>query len=465
MRLTSDRDGDIPLTMDRLLHDLLSRRAFAASGLGLAASLLRPRRLNGAPTPRRAPTIDGRRVNRILSDLEAFGGTGDGGTTRLAYSDHDLAARDFVGSVMEDAELSVSVDLAGNLVGHRPGRRQGEPAIVIGSHIDSVPQGGSYDGQVGVAGALEVALSLRDQGIDLDHPLEVMVFQNEEGGKTGSRALVGRVEPFELDIETASGFSIGEGIRRLGGDPGRIREARRRTGSIHGFLELHIEQGAVLERAGIQIGVVEGIVGIRRWNVEVRGEANHAGTTPMDQRTDALVGASELVLAIHEIASSVPGRHVATVGRISVEPGAPNVIPGTARFTLEIRDLSMERIDHLLETIQAEARETDRKRGLETRFERFYESLGAPTDPRLRQLVEESAHTAGFSTLRMPSGAGHDAQSMAELGPVGMVFVPSRSGISHSPDEWTAPDDVTRGTEVLFHTLVDMDGLDLPWPV
>ncbi|NNM33376.1 MAG: M20/M25/M40 family metallo-hydrolase, partial [Gemmatimonadetes bacterium] len=204
--------------------------------------------------------------------------------------------------------------------------------------------------------------------------------------------------------------------------------------------------------------------GIRRWNVDVMGSANHAGTTPMDQRTDALVGASELIVAIRDIASSAPGRQVATVGRISVEPGAPNVIPGAARFTLEIRDLSMDRIDQVFQAIQAVAQEADRSTGLHTRFERFYESLGAPTDPRLRQLVEDSANAAGFSTLRMPSGAGHDAQSMAELGPVGMVFVPSRAGISHSPDEWTAPDDVARGTEVLFHTLLAMDTADLPWP-
>lgn len=449
---------------DRLPHQALSRRAFAAASVGLAGSLVGARRIAAGTTGQRPLTVNGARVNRILEDLQTFGGTGDGGTTRLAYSDHDLAARDFARGLMEDAGLTVTVDLAGNLVGHLPGRLGESSPIVIGSHLDSVPQGGSYDGQVGTAGALEVALSLRDQGIEPDHPLEVTVFQNEEGGKTGSRALVGRVEPFELDIETASGFSIAEGVRRLGGDPGRIHEARRRPGSIHGFLELHIEQGAVLERAETQIGVVEGIVGIRRWNVDVMGSANHAGTTPMDQRTDALVGASELIVAIRDIASSTPGRQVATVGRISVEPGAPNVIPGAARFTLEIRDLSMDTIDQVFQAIQAVAQEADRSKGLHTRFERFYESLGAPTDPRLRQLVEDSATAAGFSTLRMPSGAGHDAQSMAELGPVGMVFVPSRAGISHSPDEWTAPDDVARGTEVLFHTLVAMDTADLPWP-
>ena len=443
---------------------ILSRRAFATAGLGLVGTLLARRRVEGQTTTTSIHVVNGERVNRILADLQTFGGTGNGGTTRLAYSDEDLAAREFVRGILEEAGLTVDADLAGNLVGRRPGRFPDRAPLIIGSHIDSVPEGGSYDGQVGSAGALEVALTLHEQGIELDHPLEVMIFQNEEGGKTGSRALVGRVEPFELEIETASGFTIAEGIRRLGGAPERLAEARREAGSIHGFLELHIEQGAVLEASRRQIGVVEGIVGIRRWNVDVRGSANHAGTTPMDQRKDALVAASELIVAIHEIASSGPGRQVATVGRIAVQPDAPNVVPGSARFTLEIRDLSMERIDEVFQEVQEAAAVTDGKRSTRTGFERFYESLGAPTDPRLRQVVEDSAHAAGFSTLRMPSGAGHDAQSMAELGPVGMVFVPSRSGISHSPDEWTHPDDIARGTEVLFHTLVALDQLELPWP-
>ena len=230
---------------------------------------------------------------------------------------------------------------------------------------------------------------------------------------------------------------------------------------MHGFFELHVEQGAVLDRTDVQIGVVEGIVGIRRWNITVEGAANHAGTTPMDQRRDALVAASELTLAIESIAAAGTGRQVATVGRIEAVPGAPNVIPGIVRATLEIRDLSMERIDEVFAEIARAADRIDRDRGVATGFSRFYESLGAPTDPRLRDMVEESAHALGYSTQRMPSGAGHDAQSMAEIGPVGMIFVPSRDGISHSPDEWTAPDAVARGANVLLHAVLALDLADM----
>lgn len=436
----------------------LSRRDFGRLLAGGAVAL--GGRGGRLPSPAAAGQpgvrVDEERVNRILLDLQDHGGTGDGGTTRVAFSDEDLAARAYVRSRLEEAGLEVSVDLAGNLIGRRPGTSGGTP-IVIGSHIDTVPEGGSYDGQVGSAGAIEVALTLADHDISLDHDLEVVVFQNEEGGKTGSRALVGRVEPFELDIVTASGLTIRDGIRRLGGDPDRLAGARRTDGSMHGFFELHVEQGAVLDRARVQIGVVEGIVGIRRWNVTVEGAANHAGTTPMDQRRDALAAASELTLAVEGIATAGPGRQVATVGRIEAVPGAPNVIPGMVRATLEIRDLSMERIDEVFAEIARAADRIDRDREVATGFSRFYESLGAPTDPRLRDMVEESAHALGYSTQRMPSGAGHDAQSMAELGAVGMIFVPSRDGISHSPEEWTAPEDVGRGANVLLHAVLALD--------
>ena len=431
---------------------ILSRRDFgrlAAAPLILGTSI-RER------APHQVMEVDHGRVNGVLEDLQRYGGTGDGGTTRLAYSDEDLEARHYVATRLEEAGMTTRTDVAGNLIGRKEGRRDGDP-IVIGSHIDTVPGGGSYDGQVGSAGAIEVALTLSERSVALDHPLEVMVFQNEEGGKTGSRALVGRVEPFELDIETASGYTIRDGIRRLGGDPGRLEDGRRPSGAIHAFLELHIEQGAVLDRDRIDIGVVEGIVGIRRWNIDVEGTVNHAGTTPMDQRRDALVAASELTVAINRIASSGSGRQVATVGRIEAHPGAPNVIPGRVRATLEIRDLSMERIGDVFGEITTAAAEIDGRRGVSTSFSRFYESLAAPTDPALRAIVEESAHALGYTTLRMPSGAGHDAQSMAEICPVGMVFVPSREGVSHSPDEWTSPESVTRGTNVLLHSVLALD--------
>ncbi len=437
-------------------------RAASASAVWLAGGGTGS--LRGQP-----PVVNGDRLNRILNDFRRFGGTANGGTTRLAYSDEDLAGRAYARGVMGEAGLDVSVDLAGNLVGRRPGTDPEALPVVIGSHMDSVPAGGSYDGQVGSAGALEVALTLRDlalrdPGLELRHPLEVVIFQNEEGGKTGSRALVGRVRPFELDIVTASGFTIGDGISRLGGDPARLAEARRTPGRMAAFLELHIEQGGFLEADGVQIGVVEGIVGIRRWNIVVRGAQNHAGTTPMPMRRDALVATADLIRAVHEVATGAPGRQVATVGRIEAVPGAPNVVPGEVRATLEIRDLAMERISEIFAAIERRARAIESDRKVTVAFVPFYESLAAPTAPHLREIVARSAEALGYSHVRMPSGAGHDAQSMAELGPVGMIFVPSRGGISHSPAEFTPPEDVTRGANVLLGAVLGVGGGGSRWP-
>ena len=409
-----------------------------------------------APAPQ-APHVDGDRLNAILGAFRRFGGTDGGGTTRLAYSDEDLGGRAYARRVMEQSGLEASVDLAGNLVGRRPGTDPAALPIIVGSHMDTVPAGGSYDGQVGSAGALEVALTLYHHGVELRYPLEVIIFQNEEGGKTGSRALVGRVDPGDLDIVTASGFTIRNGTARLGGDPARLDDARREPGSMAGFFELHIEQGGLLEADGTQIGVVEGIVGIRRWNVTVRGAQNHAGTTPMPQRRDALVAAADFVRAANEVATTMEGRQVATVGWIEAVPGAPNVVPGEVRATLEIRDLEMAKIERVFGEIEARAGAIEQARDVTIDFDHFYESLAAPTDPRFRDIVEASAAELGYSHVRMPSGAGHDAQSMAELGPVGMIFVPSRDGISHSPREYTAPDDITRGANVLLGAVLALD--------
>ena len=432
------------------------RRDFLKVSAVLAAAL--PGRLGAHTAPaRQTPRVDGDRLNSILAAFRRFGGTDDGGTTRLAYSAEALEGRTYAQRAMEQSGLQVSVDLAGNLVGRRAGTDPAALPIIIGSHMDTVPEGGSYDGQVGSAGALEVALTLYHQDVELRHPLEVIIFQNEEGGKTGSRALVGRVEPHELDIVTASGFTIRDGTRRLGGDPARLDDARRDPGTMAGFFELHIEQGGLLHASGTQIGVVEGIVGIRRWNITVHGAQNHAGTTPMAQRRDALVAAADLIRAVNEVATTMEGRQVATVGKIEAVPGAPNVVPGEVRATLEIRDLEMDRIERVFTEIEARARTIEADREVTIDLSRFYESLAAPTDPRFRDIVEASAAVLGYSHTRMPSGAGHDAQSMAELGPVGMIFVPSRDGISHSPREYTAPDDVTRGTDVLLTSVLALD--------
>ena len=395
----------------------MNRRHFTRlTALGAAGSLL-PSRVGAWPS--QALSADPGRLGERMRTLATFGANDAGGIDRVAFSDANVEALAWVEARFADAGFETSRDLAGNLIARRTGREGGLPPIAFGSHIDSVPGGGNFDGQVGSMGALEVATVLSESGHATRHPLEAVIFTNEEGGKTGSRALAGEVEAFELDIETASGFTIGEGLRRLGGDPGRLAEARRAPGSISAFLELHVEQGAVLDADGVDVGVVEGIVGIMRWNVTVEGSTNHAGTTPMDRRADALVGAARLIDATHRIARELPGRQVATVGRLLAEPGAPNVIPGRVVMSLEIRDLTMEGIERVFEAIRAEA--------------------------------------LGLSYLRMPSGAGHDAQSMALLGPVGMIFVPSVAGISHAPEEHTELADVVRGTDVLLRTLLAMD--------
>lgn len=447
----------------------MDRRAFSRLSAAALAGLALPRSLSGAE--RAAGTapggargqelrVDGARLNARLGELAGFGRDDEGGNMRVAFSDADLEARAWYADLLRGAGLEVRTDEAGNLWGRRDGTEPGLPPLVLGSHLDAVPGGGHYDGQVGAMGALEVAWTLADAGHATRHPVEVVVFPNEEGGKTGSRALVGQVEPFELDLETASGYTIGQGLARLGGDPDRLEAARMAPGDVAAFLELHVEQGAVLDADGIDIGVVEGIVGIMRWEVVVEGDTNHAGTTPMPRRRDALVAASRFVDAVHRTALEMPGRQVATVGRLAVEPGAPNVIPGRVVLSLEIRDLSMDGIEDVYEAVRARAAAIAEETGTTFSFSRFYLSEAAPTHPQIRDVVEAQARARGLSTLRMPSGAGHDAQSMAKIGPVGMIFVPSRDGISHDAREFTAPEDVTRGTDVLLGTLLTLDRMD-----
>lgn len=414
---------------------------------------------NPAPARRRPQALfaDPTRLGERMRRLATFGANAAGGIDRVAFSDANIEALDWVSQILTEAGFRTGMDLAGNLVATKPGSEPGLRPLMFGSHIDSVPGGGNFDGQVGSMGAVEVAAVLAAAGHTTRHPLEIALFCNEEGGKTGSRALAGEIEPFELDIETASGFTIGEGLRRLGGDPERLAAARRETGSLTAFLELHVEQGAVLDADGVDIGIVEGIVGIMRWNVTVEGMTNHAGTTPMDRRRDAMVGAARFVDTVHRTASEMPGRQVATVGRLVAEPGAPNVIPGRVTMTLEIRDLSMEGIERVFDAIVQASTALERESGMTYAFERFYTSTAAPTDARIRDMIERGVDDLGLSSIRMPSGAGHDAQSIALLGPVGMIFVPSVAGISHAPEERTEPHDVVNGTNVLLATLLELD--------
>lgn len=420
--------------------------------LGVAATVA------GAAPQDALPRADAARLERRIGELGRFGANPGGGVSRVAFSGADIAGREYVKGLMRGAGLEVRVDAAGNVIGRRPGTDPALPVIMAGSHIDSVPQGGNYDGDVGVLGAIAVAELLREHGIPTRHPLEFVVFTDEEGGTVGSQAMAGRVGSDALDLTSHSGLTIRDGIRAVGGNPDRLADAARRPGELAAYVELHIEQGAILDESGIDIGVVEGIVGIRWWDVTVTGVANHAGTTPMDRRHDALVTASELVLAVNRIASTMPGTQVATVGRIHAEPGAPNVIPGRVAMSLEIRDLDAARMEAVFRAVEVEAQRMANARGAAIRLDEVQMGLEpAPTDERLRKVIEASAASLGLSNRRMPSGAGHDAQEIARIAPMGMIFVPSRGGISHAPQEFTAPADLANGADVLLRTLLEID--------
>lgn len=400
---------------------------------------------------------NGDRLLADLATLSRIGATAAGGVNRPAYSDADVETRVAVQAMMRDAGLEVSVDAAGNTFGRCAGSAADAKPIIIGSHTDSVPDGGRYDGPLGVLAALEVARALGDERFILRHALEVVNFQNEEGGLVGSTIVAGRFPPDGLARRAVSGYTIAEGIARLGGSPDRIEDARRQRGSIAGYLELHIEQGRVLERAGADIGVVEGLVGIRYWAVTFSGVASHAGTTPMSDRHDALVAASRFVDAVDRVVRAEPGRHVGTVGQLTVFPGGANVVPGRVALTLELRDLDLGVVARLYDRLEAEARRIAADTGTTVALDPTHTNLPALTSPSIQDAVSRAANALGLRTHTMPSGAGHDAQNMSAIGPSGMIFVPSVDGISHSPREFTRDEDVRRGADTLLGAVLLLD--------
>lgn len=415
-----------------------------------------------AAEPGESPRVSGERLMENLRGLSEYGKNPQGGVSRVAYSDADRAGREFVLGLMREAGLEVSIDFAGNLVGTRPGTEPGLKPIVIGSHIDSVPEGGNYDGDVGSLAAIEVARTLQEQGVRLRHPLQVIIFSNEEGVMLGSSAIGRKAEAARLDAVSQSGKVVRDGVRFLGGDPDRIAEVSRQPGSIAAYLELHIEQGGVLEKEKLQIGIVEGIVGILNSEVTISGVANHAGTTPMDLRQDALLAAGRFIERFNQLITSVPGRQVGTLGWIEAEPGAYNVIPGKVTLGLEIRDLDAAKIESLFGKSRQVAEEVGRLNGTTFMFSPRDLSLPALTDRNLQEVIGANAKRLGLSSRRMPSGAGHDAQEMANLGPIGMIFIPSVGGISHSPREFSQPGDIENGANVLLGTVLSVDTMGPP---
>ena len=436
----------------------MERRTFVA---GMVAAGMTPLRASTRPLrPGTALRVDGGRVNEQLVQLAEFGKSPTG-TRRMAYTDADRQGREYILRLMQEAGLEVRIDTAGNILGRREGTEPGAPAIFFGSHIDSVPNGGNYDGDVGVLSSIEAVRALVSRNERTRHPLEVVVFQNEEGGLIGSKLMATGLTDEELNRVANSGKTLREGIGFLGGDVAHREEARRSSSQTLCYLELHIEQGGNLETLGKTIGVVEGIVSLREVEVTVDGFANHAGTTPMDHRQDAMLAAAQFAVEMNRMVRAMPGRQVATVGRIAAQPGAPNVVPGRVVFSIDYRDLAVATLDRLDEQFHDIARKIELETGTRFSFDQHPASAPALMNDELRAMIAESAGGLGLSTHSLPSGAGHDAQQMAKITPTAMIFIPSRGGISHSPNEYTSPEDVVHGANALLQTvlLVDQNGM------
>jgi beta-ureidopropionase / N-carbamoyl-L-amino-acid hydrolase len=399
------------------------------------------------------PEPDGDRLLTDLDHLASIGASRTGGVTRIAFSPADLEARDWLETQLRELQLDVRHDAAGNTIGRYPGRSPGLHPLALGSHTDTVPEGGRFDGALGVLAALASVRALHDAGVQLRHPVEVIDFVAEEAtlgpGTLGSRAMVGRLGAEQLAEASGDGRSIADRLQAAGLDPRGVAEAARPPGSLAAYLELHIEQGGTLEREGVAIGIVEGIVGIRRYAATFTGQANHAGTTPMAERRDALVMAAPFVLGLREAVERAG--IVGTIGALRLEPNAPNVIPGRVELSAEIRGLD----EPVLDRVEAELADLAAAHG------GGWRRLGAKepvrSDPGLMAALEAACDDLGLGWRRMPSGAGHDAVAIAAIAPVAMLFVPSRGGISHSPEEHTEAQDCVNGARALLRALLEVD--------
>ena len=406
-------------------------------------------------------SINNQRLNQTLQELGHLGESPTG-MDRVAYSPEDILGRNYSIKLMQEAGLKTRIDTAGNIIGRRSGTDDNLPAIAIGSHTDTVPKGGKYDGALGVMAAIEVIRTLEEQGHFTRHPLEVINFTNEEGTRfhrwlVGSRSMSGLLEQEDLDAVDDDGMGLGPCLADIGGDMSRINEAIRGPDELAAYLELHIEQGPYLHQSGNPIGVVTGITGRAVFEVEIEGKANHAGTTPMATRRDALVSASKLILAVQQMAAEQEICRVSTVGSIRAIPNAVNVIPGSASIGLEFRDTDMNALaaaEQELRRITDEAKVNEEVR-IDVQRHRFTSSV--PIAPDMQALVAEAAENCNMTWEPLASGAGHDAQAVANIAPVAMIFVPSVNGISHSMEEYSTPQDCANGTQVLLELLLLAD--------
>jgi N-carbamoyl-L-amino-acid hydrolase len=407
--------------------------------------------------------VDLDRLRRDVEGLAEIGRDPSGGWSRPAWSPPHEEARAWLLARLRAAGLETRVDAAGNVFGRLPGGDPGAACVMTGSHIDTVPRGGPLDGALGVLAGLECLRAIKAAGVALARPLEVAAFSDEEGrfyGLFGSRAMTGG-----LDLELAArlrdpdGLPLPEAMRRAGFDLARAPEARRDPRTIAAYVELHIEQGPWLEEAGVPIGVVEAIVGIRRHRLTFLGQPDHAGATPMDRRRDAFFAAADYATRSRAaVLRGGRGRAVTTIGVVQVEPGVANIVPARAALLQELRDPDPKVLDRLARANARGARRAARRHGLAVEVEELMRVAPMPMAPRVMTAIEGAAAELGLGTRRMPSGAGHDAQVLAAVTEAGMVFVPSQGGRSHRPDEWTDWPAIEPGANVLLGALLRLAG-------
>jgi len=406
--------------------------------------------------------IDAERLWSRLSELSEIGKSEDGGVTRLSFTQEERAAKDLVASYMREAGLEVREDAIGNLIGRCEGRDQCAPIVLAGSHVDSVRNGGDFDGPLGVLGAVEALQTMSERGLETERSVEVVAFTDEEGarfssGMIGSRALAGTLRPEDLESEDRDGVSIAEVMRASSLDPERIGEAARAAGSVHSYVELHIEQGGILENRALPVGIVTGIAGPVWLRLTLTGEAAHAGTTPMDLRRDALAAAAAVMSRIEREATRT-GTSVGTVGQLDLSPGGINIVPGRVSFSLDLRDIDEDIRNDVEARIMHEAMLLCEKRGVSLETQTLQRLPPAPCSKLVREAARAACEELGFEPFELASGAGHDGMHLTELCPIGMIFVRSKSGISHNPAEYSSKEDCAAGAAVLYRTLLGLAG-------
>jgi N-carbamoyl-L-amino-acid hydrolase len=395
------------------------------------------------------------RLRQSFEELTRFTAEGEG-INRLAYTETERYARNFLIEQFEHAGLTVRTDYAGNVIARREGRFPDLPVVATGSHIDSVYAAGEFDGTAGVLVALEVMRSLADEGMETEHPLEVIIFACEESARfgvstLGSKAMTGRLDPaYTRSLTDKKGVTLMRAFEENGLDLEEVHLAMRFRDEFKAFVELHVEQGPVLEKQGKAIGVVSAIAAPVRFHVHVDGTADHSGTTPMDYRRDALPGGAEIALAV-EKAALAEGEYgtVGTVGVFSIQPGAMNVVPGSADLYVDIRGTSLESRQRVVVALENAVKDVAKARGLDIWMDETSSEEPVQMDSKVVAELKEICDERGVAWIEMPSGAGHDAMNMAKLCPTGMIFVPSKDGISHNPAEYTSMEQLMEGAEIL----------------